>query len=121
MDWVMGIQRVIDYVEEHITEALNYNEIARQSYSTSYHFQRVFGLLCGYTLGEYIRNRRLTLRTMPVSHKKHVGLRKRIASEWLPSSDYILTDRPEIVVTHWYRQSGNEKRYIELWIPVEKK
>lgn len=30
-------------------------------YSTVYHFQRMFGLLCGYTLGEYIRNRRLTL------------------------------------------------------------
>ncbi len=26
-----------------------------------FHFQRVFGILCGYTLGEYIRNRRLTL------------------------------------------------------------
>lgn len=61
MDWVMGMQRAIDYVEAHITEELNYDEIARQSYSTAYHFQRVFGLLCGYTLGEYIRNRRLTL------------------------------------------------------------
>ena len=61
MDWVMGMQRAIDYVEAHITEDLDYDEIARQSYSTAYHFQRMFGLLCGYTLGEYIRNRRLTL------------------------------------------------------------
>lgn len=61
MDWVMGMQRAIDYVEAHITEDLDYDEIARQGYSTAYHFQRVFGLLCGYTLGEYIRNRRLTL------------------------------------------------------------
>ena len=61
MGWVMGMQRAIDYVEAHITEELDYDEIARQGYSTAYHFQRVFGLLCGYTLGEYIRNRRLTL------------------------------------------------------------
>ena len=61
MDWVMGMQRAINYVEDHITEDLDYDVIARQSYSTSYHFQRVFGLLCGYTLGEYIRSRRLTL------------------------------------------------------------
>ena len=61
MGWVMGMQRAIDYVEAHITEELDYDEIARQSYSTAYHFQRMFGLLCGYTLGEYIRNRRLTL------------------------------------------------------------
>ena len=31
MDWVMGMQRAIDYVEEHITEELDYDEIARQS------------------------------------------------------------------------------------------
>ena len=303
MDWVMGLQRAIDYVEEHITEELDYDEIARQSYSTSYHFQRVFGLLCGYTLGEYIRNRRLTLaggelagnhakvidvalkygydnpdsfaraftrfhgitpsqarregaklnsfsrlslklsleggcvmeykivekqemvltgykrRFTGVPHitkeyadqtkdfymhtrvnqmllrymsadgsqttdynvvdhvdddgydfyiaeqlvewyhthlaedivlgeeaarfedivipagtyavfeterckfptQKHVELRKRIASEWLPSSDYMLADRPELVVTHWYRKPEEENRYIELWVPVGKK
>ena len=32
------------------SEELDYNEIARQSCSTAYHFQRMFGLLCGYTL-----------------------------------------------------------------------
>lgn len=303
MDWVMGIQRAIDYVEEHITEELSYDEIARQGCSTAYHFQRVFGLLCGYTLGEYIRSRRLTLAggelsvsdakvidvalkygydnpdsfaraftrfhgvtpsqarregvklnsfsrlSLKVSLKggcmmeyrieekrellltgykrrftgvphvtkeyddqmedfavhtrvnqfllkgmssddsgainycvitnvsddgydfyiaehlldwyhehmaedialgeeaarfedilipagtyavfeterceyptmKHVELRKRIASEWLPSSDYILADRPELLVIHWYRGELREERYIEVWVPVEKK
>lgn len=303
MNWITGMQRAIDYVEEHITEELSYDEIARQGYSSAYHFQWVFGLLCGYTLTEYIRNRRLTLagaelsgsnakvidialkygydnpdsftrafthfhgitpsqarrdsvklnsfsrlsiklsleggymmkykiaekqelvltgykrhftgvphitkeyadqaedfythtrvnqmllRSMSVdttqtidynvinhvtddgydfyiateltqwyhTHlaedialgteaarfediivpagtyaifetehckyptQKHVELRKRIASEWLPSSDYILADRPEIIVSHWYRNPEKENRYIELWIPVEKK
>ena len=31
----MGMQRAIDYVEAHITEELDYNEIARQSCSTA--------------------------------------------------------------------------------------
>ncbi len=61
MDWITGMQRAIDYIEEHITEKLDYEEIAKQSFSSSYHFQRVFSILCGYTLGEYIRNRRLSL------------------------------------------------------------
>lgn len=51
----------IDYIEEHITEKVDYEEIARCSCLSSYNFQRVFGILCGYTLGEYIRNRRLSL------------------------------------------------------------
>ncbi|MBR4442793.1 MAG: AraC family transcriptional regulator [Clostridia bacterium] len=61
MDWATGIQRAIDYIEAHIAEPLDYDEIARQAFSSGYHFQRVFGILCGWTLGEYIRNRRLSL------------------------------------------------------------
>lgn len=61
MNWIMGLQRAIDYIEDHLDEPLDYDEIARQAYSSSFHFQRVFSILCGYTLGEYIRSRRLTL------------------------------------------------------------
>lgn len=61
MEWVAGIQRTIDYIEDHITEELDYSEIAQTAFSSVYHFQRVFSILCGYTLGEYIRNRRLAL------------------------------------------------------------
>lgn len=61
MEWITGIQNAIDYIETHITEKLDYEDIARMGFSSSFHFQRVFSILCGYTLGEYIRSRRLTL------------------------------------------------------------
>ncbi len=61
MDWITGIQRAVDYVEAHITESIDYEEVAKQAYSSSFHFQRVFSILCGYTLGDYIRMRRLSL------------------------------------------------------------
>jgi len=61
MDWITGLGRAIDYIEEYLTDDIDYAEVAKTAYSSSYHFQRVFSILCGYTLGEYIRNRRLTL------------------------------------------------------------
>ena len=61
MDWVTGMQCAIDYIEEHLTEDIDYEKVAAESFSSSYHFQRVFSILCGYTLGEYIRLRRLSL------------------------------------------------------------
>lgn len=61
LDWITGIQKAIDYIEENLTENLDYDKIAEKAFSSSYHFQRVFGILCGLTLGEYIRERRLTL------------------------------------------------------------
>ena len=61
MNLATGIQRAIDYIEEHITDELDYSEIARQAVCSPYYFQKIFGILCGMTVGEYIRNRRLSL------------------------------------------------------------
>lgn len=297
MDWITGMQKAIDYIEENLTEDINYEKIAEKSYSSSYHFQRVFSILCGYTLGEYIRLRRLSLAgaelaggkgkvidvalkygydspdsfakafqkfhgmtpsqaradgsmlksfsrlsikilleggnimnyrieekdqmiltgykrrftgipgermeqekemyitTRPLQYilqglsgdfaetidiitnvndegydfyiasqlgeynRNHLDvvlgkdfsdyfenitipkctyavfetekcqfpttlnldLRRKIASEWLPNSGYQLSDAPELVVTHWYRDERRKQRYRELWIPIEKK
>ncbi len=61
MDWIEGIQRAIDYVEANITNEIDFEEAAKKAYSSSFHFQRVFGILCGMSLGDYIRMRRLSL------------------------------------------------------------
>ena len=61
MNWIDSLQQAINYIEDNITEKLDIEEIAARSFSSSYHFQRIFSILCGYTLGEYIRNRRLSL------------------------------------------------------------
>lgn len=70
MNWIDGIQKAIDYMESNITEKLDYDEIAKIACSSSYHFQRVFSILCGYTLGEYIRNRRLSIAGTELSAEK---------------------------------------------------
>jgi AraC family transcriptional regulator len=61
MDWITGIQKAIDYVEENLTEELDYAAVAAKAYVSSFHFQRLFTIMCGFSLGEYIRCRRLTL------------------------------------------------------------
>lgn len=70
MDWVQGIQKAIDYIEEHIAEEIDYEEVAKRACSSNFHFQRVFGIMCGFTLGEYIRRRRLTLAGNDLLSKK---------------------------------------------------
>ena len=70
MDWITGIQNAINYIEDHITEELDYEQVAKVSFSSPFHFQRVFSILCGYTLGEYIRNRRLTLAGSELASSK---------------------------------------------------
>lgn len=61
MDWIQGIQRAIDYVEANLTEKIDIEEVAEKAYSSSFHFQRVFSVMCGFSIGDYVRMRRLSL------------------------------------------------------------
>ncbi|MEM5770408.1 MAG: AraC family transcriptional regulator, partial [Bacillota bacterium] len=61
MDWITEIQRALDYTEAHLTERIDYEAVAKQAHSSPFHFQRMFSMLCGFSLGDYIRMRRLTL------------------------------------------------------------
>lgn len=62
-----GIQKAIQYIEDNLTEELNIDDIAAKAYVSSFHFQRIFSSLCGFTAGEYIRSRRLTAAAQELS------------------------------------------------------
>ena len=66
MNWISSLQKAIDYVEEHITEKIDYEKVAKEACSSAFHFQRIFGIMCGITLGDYIRMRRLTLAAQEI-------------------------------------------------------
>ncbi|ANS76919.1 hypothetical protein AWM70_21975 [Paenibacillus yonginensis] len=53
------IQRVIDYIEEHLSEELTLAELAELAHYSEYHFHRMFQFLTGTTVMSYIRQRRL--------------------------------------------------------------
>lgn len=60
-DWTEGICSALAYMEEHLTDELKIADVARQAYVSPFHFQRMFSVLCGISVGEYIRSRRMTL------------------------------------------------------------
>ena len=66
-NWVDGIQNAIAYIEDNLTEKLGIKDIASKAYVSEFHFQRIFSALCGFTVSEYIRNRRLTLAAEELS------------------------------------------------------
>lgn len=61
MDWIKTIEDAIEYIEENITEDLTVSRIATEVNISAFYFQKGFSMLCGYTVGEYIRRRRLSL------------------------------------------------------------
>lgn len=67
MDWLSSMQNSINYMEDNILNEIDYDKIAQCAYSSTFHFQRMFSMLTGFTIGEYIRNRRLTLAAQELS------------------------------------------------------
>ncbi len=49
------------YIEDHLTDGIDYKKVARLACCSEYHFKRMFSFLAGISLSEYIRRRRLTL------------------------------------------------------------
>ncbi|MEE3496611.1 MAG: AraC family transcriptional regulator, partial [Butyrivibrio sp.] len=61
MEWIEALQKAITYIEEHLLEEINYEDVARQVHTSSYEFHRAFSFVTGLTANAYIRNRRLSL------------------------------------------------------------
>ncbi|MDR7870720.1 MAG: AraC family transcriptional regulator [Tissierellaceae bacterium] len=61
MDSLKSLNKALDYIEENLTNDIEFKEVSRLALCSEYHFKRMFSFLTGVTLSEYIRRRRLTL------------------------------------------------------------
>jgi AraC family transcriptional regulator len=64
MDSLSRMNKALAYIEEHLTEDIDYCEVAKIAHCSEYHFKRMFSFLSGIGLSEYIRRRRLTLAAL---------------------------------------------------------
>ncbi len=63
---ISALNRLVDLVEEHLTEELDVNTLAKKLGTTEYHLRRMFSSLAGMPLSEYERRRRMTVATAAV-------------------------------------------------------
>lgn len=61
MEWMKAIGDAVDYIEAHITDDIDTEAVAKHVCISPFYFQKGFSMLCGYTVAEYIRNRRIAL------------------------------------------------------------
>lgn len=69
MDSLRSMNNALDYIEEHLTEEIDYSEISKIACCSEYHFKRMFSFLSGISLSEYIRRRKLTLAALDLKDK----------------------------------------------------
>lgn len=64
------LQRVTDYIHQHLDQALKLNEVAAITQLSPYHFSRLFKASVGVTLHQYILQRRLERAKCLLQHSQ---------------------------------------------------
>lgn len=60
------LNRLVDDIEQHLSEDLDVDELAAAMGTTGYHTRRMFSALAGMPVSEYIRRRRMTVAAADV-------------------------------------------------------
>jgi len=72
MEWLTCIKSSIDYIEDHIYEDIKVEDIANNVYISSYYLQTGFQIMTGYSIGEYIKGRKLYLAALDLKQNKKI-------------------------------------------------
>lgn len=68
MEWTESLKKVIDYIENNIEQNISIEDISREVGISSFYLQRSFQMVTGYSIGEYIRKRKLYLAAVDIKN-----------------------------------------------------
>lgn len=54
------LNKIVEYIENHLEEKIEYKELSKKIGVNEYTFQKIFSLISNVSVSEYIRNRRLS-------------------------------------------------------------
>ncbi len=109
----------IDYMEDHLKSVIDYEAVAREACASVFHFQRIFGILCGFTLGDYVRMRRLSLAAADLIHtdEKVIDIALKYGYD-TPESFTRAFVRFHGITPTKARQGGNVKSFSRLSVKL---
>ncbi|MDQ0062611.1 AraC family transcriptional regulator [Paenibacillus harenae] len=64
MEPLKQLNLAMRYIENHLAEEIDFQRAAQIACCSEYHFRRLFSSLCGMSISEYIRRRRLALAAL---------------------------------------------------------
>jgi len=70
MDWLKGMNSVVKYIEENLTQPIQHESLARIVGCSVYEFSRIFSFMAGISVSEYIRRRRLSQAVFDIQNGK---------------------------------------------------
>ena len=73
MEWIKSLRNSIEFIENHLLDQIGPEDVAANANISSFYLQKGFKIMTGYSIGEYIRLRRLYLAALDlVSNREKV-------------------------------------------------
>lgn len=68
---IQDLEKTLEYIENNITKNISIKKLSKYVGISEFYLQRSFQILTGYSIGEYIRNRRLYLAARELSQSNN--------------------------------------------------
>lgn len=78
MDWQTRMGAALDYLEGHLKDDIDLGAAAAEANCSAFHFMRMFEMVTGIGVAEYVRRRRLSLAALELASGKAQGIADRI-------------------------------------------
>ncbi len=72
MDWQKRMNHAMEYIENNLSEKIEYNLAAQFMNCSEWEFRRIFSFLAQIPLSEYVRRRRLTVATKDIQNGEKI-------------------------------------------------
>ena len=124
MEWMEAIRTAIGFMEEHMEDdRLTAEMVADAVHISSFHFQKGFSVVCGITITEYIRNRRLSLagKDLQSEGSKVIDIALKYGYESTDSFSKAFTRFHGITPMQAKKAAGELKNFLPLKVTLSMK
>jgi AraC family transcriptional regulator len=70
VNWQERMEAAIDYIERNLGKEIDCKRVAAEANCSTFHYLRMFDVVTGITLGEYVRRRRLSIAALALTGTK---------------------------------------------------
>ena len=113
--WITGFQESINFIEQNLTEELNNEEIASMAALSPFYYQRIFGALCGMTVGEYFHGITPSQAREPGAPLRSLApLHIKITLEGGSMLDYRIVEKAPFTIVGVKRRFNSDTSYQEI-------
>lgn len=121
MEWTESLRCAISYMENHLLDNIGADDVAEEVHISSYYLQKGFRIVTGYSIGEYIRYRRLYMAALDViaGKEKIIELAYKYGYETPESFTKAFTRFHGLPPAQIRKDAANIKPFLPLKIIIQ--